>query len=226
MIEVAPVECFHRHDLVRIDASHWRALVSSQTEDARAYWLHEWESCDWPVIIRRDDRKNEADGVAVGVPIPPSCGKLRIALNAPVAALKERLSAVSLADCRCAAPLHWIALLDHLEALGEATHIAPGVCGSLLWQHLTGLTYLHGASDIDVLWRVTSLSQAHAIANALPEIERRTGIRIDGEIVSARGWGLNWRELGTRALEILVKTRTTVQLRSKADVFEHLDVSA
>jgi phosphoribosyl-dephospho-CoA transferase len=133
---------------------------------------------------------------------------------------------VALTDCRHAAPLRWSALLDCLEALGDATEIAPGVCGSLLWQHLTGSTYLHETSDIDVLWRVKSLAQARIIANALPEIERRNGIRIDGEILSADGWGLNWRELGTQAQEILVKTCHAVQLHSKADVLEHLDLAA
>jgi phosphoribosyl-dephospho-CoA transferase len=103
---------------------------------------------------------------------------------------------------------------------------APGACGSLLWQHLTGLAYLHDASDIDVLWRVTSLGQARAIADALPGIERRTGIRIDGEILSARGWGVHWRELATQAPEILVKTRSGAQLRARADVFQHLDAAA
>jgi phosphoribosyl-dephospho-CoA transferase len=220
--EVTPCMDFHRHDLFKIDASHWQALVSTQSEDTRAFWLHEWESHDWPVIVRRDDCKSSPDSVAIGVPLPPSCGKLRIALHVPVFSMRERLSPVLLAECRHAAPQHWGALLNHLEALGDATKIAPQVCGSLLWQHLNGLTYLHDASDIDVLWPVTSLSQAHTIADSLPEIERRTGIRIDGEIISKHGWGIHWREFVKRAPAMLVKTRGNVELRSEADVLKHL----
>jgi phosphoribosyl-dephospho-CoA transferase len=215
-----------RHDLFRIDVSRWQALAAVQGEGTRAYWLREWGSHDWPVIVRRDDTESSPDRIAVGVPLPPSCGKLRIALHVPRVAVAARLSPVLLADCRRAAPRLWGTVLDQLEALGDATAIAPGVCGSLLWQHLTGLAYLHDASDIDVLWQVTSLSQARAIAAALPEIEHRTGIRIDGEILSARGWGVHWREFGTQAPEMLVKTRSCAQLCSRADVFEHLDAAA
>ena len=226
MAEVVPSTNFQRHDLCRIDASQWRALAAAQVEGPRAYWLREWGSRDWPVIVRRDDGESSPDGVAVGVPLPPSCGKLRIALHVPRMAVTARLSPVLLADCRHAAPPRWGTVLDQLEALGDATGTAPGVCGSLLWQHLTGLVYLHETSDIDVLWQVTSLGQARAISCALPGIEQRTGLRIDGEILSALGWGVHWREFGTHAREVLVKTRSGAQLRSRADVFEHLDAAA
>lgn len=217
---------FHRHDLFRIDASHWQVLAATHGEGTRAFWLREWGARDWPVIVRRDDGESSPDNVAVGIPLPPSCGKLRIALHVPLVAVAGRLSPVSLAECRRAAPWRWGTVLNQLEALGDATAIAPGVCGSLLWQHLTGLAYLHDASDIDVLWQVASLAQARAIAGALPDIERRTGIRVDGEILSAHGWGVHWREFGTQAPGILVKTRGGAQLRSRADVFEHLDAAA
>lgn len=226
MAEVVLSTNFQRHDLLRIDLLHWQALAAMQGEDTRACGLREWGSRDWPVIVRRDDGGSSRDSVAVGVPLPPSCGKLRVALHVPRAAVAARLSPVLLADCRRAAPRQWDTVLDQLEALGDATAIAPGVCGSLLWQHLTGLAYLHDASDIDVLWQVTSLGQARAIAGALPEIEHRTGIRVDGEILSARGWGVHWREFGTQAAEMLVKTRSSAQLYSRADVFEHLDAAA
>ena len=225
VIEVAALPDFHRHDLLRIDASHWQALASMQNETTRAFWLREWESHDWPVIVRRDDGES-SPGVAVGVPLPPACGKLRIALRVPAVVVAERVSPVLLAECRRTAPQHWDGVLDQLEALGDATNTAPVVCGSLLWQHLTGLVYLHDASDIDVLWRVTNLSQAHAIAGALSDIERRTGVRVDGEILSVQGWGVHWRELGAQAPEMLVKTRRCARLRSRADVFKHLDVAA
>ncbi|HEX3843448.1 MAG TPA: malonate decarboxylase holo-[acyl-carrier-protein] synthase [Steroidobacteraceae bacterium] len=226
MAEVVLSTNFQRHDLLRIDVLLWQALAAMQGEDTRACWLREWGARDWPVIVRRDDSESSPDSVAVGVPLPPSAGKLRVALHVPRVAMAARLSPVLLADCRRAAPRRWGTVLDRLEALGDATAIAPGVCGSLLWQHLTGLAYLHDASDIDVLWQVTSLGQARAIAGALPEIEHRTGIRVDGEILSARGWGVHWREFGTQAPEMLVKTRSSAQLCSRADVFENLDAAA
>lgn len=217
---------FCRHDLLRIDVSQWHALAAMQGEGTRALWVREWGARDWPLIVRRDDVESSPDTVAVGIPLPPSCGKLRIALHVPVVAVVARPSPVPLAQSRRAAPRRWGAVMDQLEALGHATAAAPAVCGSLLWQHLTGLVYLHDASDIDVLWQVTSLAQARAITSALPEIERRTGIRVDGEILSARGWGVHWRELGTQAPAMLVKTRSSAQLCSRADVFEHLDAAA
>lgn len=226
MAEVVLSANFQRHDLCRIDILYWQALAATQGEGTRAYWLREWGSRDWPVIVRRDDGESSPDSVAVGVPLPPSCGKLRIALHVPRVTVAARLAPVLLADCRGAAPRRWGTVLDQLEALGDATGAAPGVCGSLLWQHLTGLAYLHDTSDIDVLWQVTNLGQARAIAAALPDIEHRTGIRVDGEILSARGWGVHWREFGMQAPEMLVKTRSIVQICSRAHVFEHLDAAA
>jgi phosphoribosyl-dephospho-CoA transferase len=224
--ELVPSANFQRHDLVRIDEAHWQALVAMEGESTRTCWLREWMARGWPVIVRRDDGKSGPDSVAVGVPLPRSCGKLRVALHVPRMAVAARLPPLLLADCRHTAPGRWDTVLDQLEALSDATATVPGVCGSLLWQHLTGLEYLHDASDIDVLWRVRSLSQALAIADALPGIEQRTGIRVDGEILSARGWGVHWREFGTQAPEMLVMTRRNAQIRSKADVFEHLDAAA
>lgn len=226
MAEVVLSTNFQRHDLLRIDVSHWQAQAAMQGDPTRARWLREWGMRAWPVIVRRDDSESSPDSVAVGVPLPPSCGKLRIALHVPPAAVAARLSPVPLAECRRAAPRRWDTVLDQLEALGDAIELAPAVFGSLLWQHLTGHAYLHDASDIDVLWRVTGLGQARAIADAIPEIEHRTGIRVDGEILSARGWGVHWREFGTRAPDMLVKTRSSAQLCSRADVFEHLDAAA
>lgn len=231
MPEVMASVMLQRHDLVAVQASQWRAWVASQPEDTRAYWLREWACRDRPVIVRRDDCEGSAgglgspDGAAVGIPLPPSCGKLRIALQLPAAASARHLPAVPLARCRNAAPRHWASLLDRLEALGDATAVEPGVCGSLLWQHLTGLLYLHDASDIDVLWRVTSVAQARAIAAALPGIERGAGLRVDGEILSPGGWGIHWREFESQAPMMLVKTRCSVRLRSQAEVFEHLDAA-
>jgi phosphoribosyl-dephospho-CoA transferase len=224
--EVVQSRIFHRHDLLRIDAAHWPQLAASQSEGTHAFWLREWASRDWPVIVRRDDGECAADRVAVGIPLPPWCGKLRIALHVPLESVAAPLGPVLLADCGHAAPRQWGPILEQLEALGVATGTAPGVCGSLLWQHLTGLEYLHDASDIDVLWRVMSLAQARAISVALPGIERRAGIRVDGEILSARGWGFHWRELVTQAPELLVKTRSSARFHSQADVFEHLDAAA
>ena len=217
---------FNRHDLFRVDASHWHVLAAMEGEGTRSFWLRKWASRNWPVIVRRADDESSPDTVAVGMPLPPSCGKLRIALHVPMVAVAERVPPVLLAECRRAAPPRWGTVLDQLQALGNATAVAPGVCGSLLWQYLTGLAYLHDASDIDVLWQVTSLAQAPAIAGAFPDIERRTGIRIDGEILSERGWGVHWREFESQAPGMLVKTRQSVQLCSRGDVFEHLDAVA
>jgi phosphoribosyl-dephospho-CoA transferase len=69
------------------------------------------------------------------------------------------------------------------------------VHGSLLWQHLTGMGYLHPRSDLDLLCTLTCSGRFHEAAGAFEAAERGAVAHIDGEIFFPRiGWAA-WREV-------------------------------
>jgi phosphoribosyl-dephospho-CoA transferase len=87
------------------------------------------------------------------------------------------------------------------------------VFGSLLWQHLTGLPYLSGTSDLDLLWPVAGAVDARLLP-ALAALDADAPMRLDGEIVLPDGRGVNWRELHAAAPDeaVLAKQRDGLAL--------------
>ena len=105
-------------------------------------------------------------------------------------------------------------------ALAASAGLAPRVFGSAMWQHVTGLPYLHERSDLDLLWDIPpGLDPAPVVAQlvaALQALDAGPGPRLDGEIVLDRARAANWRELVPGAArEVLVKTDTAVTLMSR-----------
>jgi phosphoribosyl-dephospho-CoA transferase len=80
------------------------------------------------------------------------------------------------------------------------------VFGSLAWRALTGLDYLTGRSDLDLLLHVHRDTDLLRLAADLALIEALAPMRLDGEFVRGDGAAVNWREFHAGAREILVKT--------------------
>ena len=69
-----------RHQLVRLFPNAWQALLESRHDLASVPWIKDWADYRWPLIVRRR-LPGETSGVPVGLPLPPSAGKRRIALQ-------------------------------------------------------------------------------------------------------------------------------------------------
>ncbi|MCS6478417.1 malonate decarboxylase holo-[acyl-carrier-protein] synthase [Burkholderia thailandensis] len=138
-----------RHALAHVRADAWPALLAAH-EGIGAYpFVRDWAARGWPLIVRR---RSPCDaGVPLGLPLPPSAGKRRVAL----AAAREQIEAVrappALGDVIGGAPPAWRPTLARLRALADAHCVDCRVFGSLAWQTLTGLRYLSDESDLDVL---------------------------------------------------------------------------
>ncbi|WP_122822031.1 malonate decarboxylase holo-[acyl-carrier-protein] synthase, partial [Burkholderia pseudomallei] len=90
-------------------------------------------------------------GVPLGLPLPPSAGKRRVALAAAREQIDSACALPTLADVGRQAPPAWRPTLARLRALADAHRVDCRVFGSLAWQTLTGLRYLSDESDLDVL---------------------------------------------------------------------------
>jgi malonate decarboxylase holo-[acyl-carrier-protein] synthase len=172
-----------------------------------------WGASARPLVRRRPICSDPAGETPLGLPLPPSHGKRRIALTLPEADILCHNPPPRLTDCRYAAPPHWQATLDALLVLdGQARCF-----GSLAWQHVTGLPYLAANSDLDLLWLLPPSAQLDRFLAALARIEAQAPMRIDGEIIGPRG-AVQWRELASGEAMLAVKGDADAAL-IRRDVF-------
>ncbi|WP_027812126.1 malonate decarboxylase holo-[acyl-carrier-protein] synthase [Burkholderia cenocepacia] len=208
-----------RHTLVTLTAGGWGAAFARDPVLAGDPLVRAWAERGWPLIVRRAS-PDEADAgrVPLGLPLPPSAGKRRIALNVAADALATVGPLPTLTDVLAAAPAAWRAPLRKLDALGARCGVQGRVFGSLAWQALTGEPYLSASSDLDLVFPLPVPVLLVPLLEGLAAIDARAPMRIDGELLRDDGAGVNWRELHARLPEVAVKTEIAVELM-RADAF-------
>ncbi|KFA18990.1 phosphoribosyl-dephospho-CoA transferase [Xanthomonas vasicola pv. musacearum NCPPB 4392] len=204
-----------RHALVWLRGeAQWQAI----TPGAQLR-LQQWFAAGLPAVVARCDDSQAAGTLRLGVPLPPSKGKQRLALQAHVADI-----------ARCTAPLTLDAVLPHapvavlpaLQALLAQTHaqaLHPRVFGSFAWQALTGQMYVHAQSDLDLLWSIETPEHAHAVVALLQRWEQRYRLRADGGLLLPDDNAVNWREYAGNAQQVLVKSNQGCRLLPRAALF-------
>ncbi len=221
---------WRRHDLLHVAPDVWgSALAAHRPSLANLPLVRAWAHRGWPVIVRRRGEAEDPALVPVGVPLPPAAGKHRVALLIPHDGVLQRSPPPLLHAAARVADTGWRSTIASLLALGARTGVEPSAFGSLLWEHLTGLTYLSPRSDLDVLWSVPPRFDVLSLVFGIAEVQRDAPLRIDGEVVFPDGSAVNWRELWNahRAADrttVLAKTMEGVRLldiASLAGVVEH-----
>lgn len=182
-----------RQDLVRADPGAWASWLRTRDDLAGVPHLDGWAEAGRPLIVRRRVPGEGAAAVPLGLPLPPADGKRRIGLALPAEHL-ARLDGPSLAEAAAHAPAAWQATIAAIVALGERYGLNPRPFGGLLWQAVTGLTYLSAASDLDLLWPCRE-PVSTGLLDGLATIAEQAPMRLDGEILLPDGTGLHWREL-------------------------------
>lgn len=187
------VEGYSRHDLVRVDPTAWTAWLAGRPDLAGAPHLDGWARLGRPLIVRRRTPGERGETVPLGLPLPPADGKRRIGLTlAP--ALLSPMEAPDLAAAAGHAPAGWQPAINALVEIGRRHGITPRPFGALLWQALTGLTYLSARSDLDLLWPCATGLPA-GLLDEIGTVADMAPMGIDGEILLPDGAGLQWREL-------------------------------
>ncbi|MCA8018020.1 malonate decarboxylase holo-[acyl-carrier-protein] synthase [Burkholderia metallica] len=208
-----------RHTLVTLTAAGWGAAFARDPALAGDPLVRAWAGRGWPLIVRRASPDEvDAGRVPLGLPLPPSAGKRRIALNAAADALATVRPLPALPDVLAAAPDAWRAPLRELDALGTRCGVQGRVFGSLAWQALTGERYLSESSDLDLVFPLPDAGSIAPLLDGLAALDARAPMRIDAELLRDDGAGVNWRELHARQSEVAVKTAIAVELM-RADAF-------
>jgi phosphoribosyl-dephospho-CoA transferase len=205
-----------RHDLLTVDPAYWLSMLRDRRELAALPLVDEWATRGFPVILRRGLPDDTPSLVPVGIPLPPAQGRGRVALLLPAIAIMAVRPPPRTEEIHAAAPPSWRQVLIAAAQVQGADDGAR-VFGSLLWESITGLRYVTAKSDLDLLWSCSG--DPLPLATAIGDLEQRSPVRIDGEIVLPDSGGCHWREiLDTGSPDVLVKTLTGVELRSKASL--------
>jgi phosphoribosyl-dephospho-CoA transferase len=200
-----------RHDLVFVSPSAWRCLLDARRDLAGEPLVAGWIDRGWPLIARRI-QPGEADGLPLGLPLPPSLGKRRIALLLPADAMVSSGPPPLLGDAIAVAPPAWRPTMERLVDLAAAHGGQARVFGSLAWLLLTGLDYLTARSDLDILLPLPHAGEVARLTAGLAALEATAPMHLDGELVRGDGAGVNWREVHECAHEVLVKTARNATL--------------
>jgi phosphoribosyl-dephospho-CoA transferase len=200
-----------RHDLIWIGGAPWAEILTTRPDIARYPLAVEWAERGRPLIVRRAAPGDAADGVPFGLPLPPAQGKARLAGTLPHSKIVWRGPPPRLADALDNAPLPW---RDTVQRLLEVS-AEVRTCGSLAWEHLTGLPYLSNTSDIDLLWKHND-GTTEARLRDIARIERDAPMQIDGEVINAAGAAVQWRELALGTSTVLAKHFDGAALISRA----------
>jgi phosphoribosyl-dephospho-CoA transferase len=208
---------WQRHELLHVMPNAWTAVLAAQSLGGIPL-LTAWADRGWPVIVRRRMDGDDINEVPVGVPLPPTAGKLRIAVNIPREAVIARAAPPGLRTAARTAQPAWQPTVAALLALGKQHGIEPAAFGSLLWEHQTGLSYLSPTSDLDLIWPAHPSCDIASLLDGIARIERAAPMRIDGEIVFRQGAAANWREL-RKALGAGGRREIVVKMMDGARVF-------
>jgi phosphoribosyl-dephospho-CoA transferase len=200
-----------RHDLVFVSPEGWRAMLDTRDDLAADSLLARWPKMRWPTIRRRA-LPSEATGLALGLPLPPSAGKKRVSLVVDIDHVASVARPPSLRQARAYAPRNWWPTLDRLDGLALRHAVEVRVFGSLAWQSLTGLDYVTGHSDLDVLFEFRRETDIDRFVADVAAIETDAPMRLDGELMGADGAAVNWREFHSGTSELLVKSLARVVL--------------
>ena len=207
---------YRRHDLVQVDPSAWATSLAARPDIADLPWVADWATRGRPLMVRRPAEASAAGRISLGLPLPPSAGKHRLAVELALGALSEPQSPPLLSDILAGAPASWRSTLERLVAVDPAVR----VFGALAWEALTGLTYLSSGSDVDLLWSAPSRERLAELLDAIGAVEAEAPMWVDGEVVWPDGAAVNWRELKSDADEVLVKRMDGVTTQARRQFLE------
>lgn len=198
----------HRHAFVWLDSAE---------ETAESELLREWLEQDRPLVVRRPCLSDDGKNACLGLALPPSPTKRRIPFELPLKLIRHVAEPPVWSECGT--------ILDEavlrLDEAAKAGGVALRAFGSHAWQHLTGLSYVTGRSDIDLLMFLESRASWDAVRETLSRVALPD--RIDLEFVLKNDASFSWREFAGAGKSLLFKGNSSVWLGDRADIERHLN---
>ena len=201
-----------RHDLVYLRAS--AAFETPCVEAGGPFWLvaRDWIAQGRPLVAARQPAT--APGVLLGLTLPLHSERKRLTIQVDRSSIVAVQPPLTLARCMALLPVDSATVLGELESRINGSKARIGVFGSLAWEALSGETYRHAASDIDIICDVATPAQFKVALDALQQAAAELPCALDGEIRFPDGNAVAWREI----LANLERPNATVLVKGNEEV--------
>ena len=211
-----PPRWLRRHRLLWIAPEHHAAVGAEISGTSLRSTVVNSLAAGWPVVVRQQAPEHERDRpnhrVAVGMPLPPTQRKQRVALSVAPEWIADTAPPPLLRAVLVGLPQSRRPGLLRLVQRADTIDLELRVYGSVAWEALTGRSYLTPTSDIDLLWQPSTPEQLAAAIAMLAAWEAESGVRVDGEIVFGDDDSVAWREwMGDGPLREKPSTRVLVK---------------
>lgn len=178
----------------------------------------EWFQKGFPGIVRRPCFSEEKK-ICIGVPFPPSLGKLRLSCELPMEKIKTIKKPPTLMECQKAFPKDSSEALNKLQIALDEKKLSAYTVGSIAWETLTGISYVTENSDIDLLFIVESKKEFDSLDETLEKWHSEIKQKCDIEVMLSNGNGFLWKEHRQSNGEVLVKGNSKVFRASPEQLF-------
>lgn len=207
----------HRHQLAYLSAHGWHDVLAQTWDDQARDCLALWAAEGLPLVVTRQRAPRETSDAPVwlGLSAPQAWSRRLLSLQVSPAGIAWFSEFAELAhvtdDLPRTAQRELLGLASAMRELG----VRARVYGSVGWQRITGLSYLHDRSDLDLWLAVDDARQADAAVDRLRRC-RPGRLRIDGELLFGDGRAVAWREWAAwregRSTALLVKRLDRVDI--------------
>ena len=214
----------HRHDLSYLRSGcHCRFLAGEPGPDLSAA-VTAWIADERPLVVSRQDAR--AEQVQLALTLPARLGRQRMTCLVNREDMLLTRPPLAVGDCLPRLGSRTRKVLADLDATVLASGARLGVFGSLAWEVLSGESYRHAESDIDLICDLRSHRQLDDSLHALRTASTRMTCRLDGELRFPGGDAVAWRELAAcrqrPAARVLVKGLYEVGLKPVAALLDSL----
>lgn len=214
-----------RHDLVFLQCDAAFATPCAETGDPDWQAARAWIARGQPLVAARQPA--DAGRLLLGLRLPLAQQRKSLSITVDRSAVAGIRPPLPLGDCLSRLPAAQAETLRRLNDAAALCAVHPGVFGSLAWEVLSGQSYRHAESDIDLICDVATADQYDAMLAFLQQAAAALPCRLDGEIRFPDGHAVAWQEVAAKrrqpAALVLVKGEHEVGLRPLQDLLASLD---
>jgi phosphoribosyl-dephospho-CoA transferase len=213
-----------RHDLVYLHPDAAFTTPCAAAGDPHWQAARDWIAAGRPLVAARQPAGGE---LLLGLSLPLALQRKRLSINVAPSAVAEVRPPIALDQCCPRLPVAQADVLRRLDAGASACGVRLGVFGSLAWESVSGESYRHAESDIDLICDIATLGQFDAQLLLLQRAAAELPCRLDGELRFPGGDAVAWREIATQrrdaSAQVLVKGEQDVALRPVQALLATLD---